>query len=206
MIVGILGGIGSGKSTVTRMLVELGAEAVDADALAHEVLESPQVRKALVEWLGPQVLQENGRVNRQQVAQHVFSAPSELKKLEKLVHPEVIRRIEEKVKEHEEKRERDGDLLVLDVPLLFASTLRSLCSLVVFVDTAEVARKRRVEAKGWKPGELEERERLQTGLEEKRQAASHVIYNSGTLEETRHQVEALFQRLQKQLQHRKIGK
>lgn len=194
MIVGILGGIGSGKSTVTRMMVEMGAEAIDADRLAHEVLETPRARKALVEWLGPEALQGNGQVNRKHVARRVFSVPSELERLEKIVHPEVIRRVEERVKEHEQ-RKKEGDLLVLDVPLLLASPLKRLCHSLVFVDARDEVRRARVEAKGWEPGELEERESFQTTVEEKKRAADHFIDNSGPLEETRRQVEGLFRRL-----------
>jgi len=194
MIVGILGGIGSGKSTVTSMMVEMGAEAIDADALAHEVLEAPWARKALVEWLGPEALEGSGQVNRAYVAKRVFAKASDLQELEKLVHPEVIRRVEGRVKEHV-RQKKEGDLLVLDVPLLLASPLKMLCQRLIFVEAREEIRKQRVEAKGWRPGELEARERFQTNLEEKKQLADHVINNSGSLEETRRQVEALLARL-----------
>jgi len=193
MIVGLIGGIGAGKSTIARLLVELGAEVVDADALAHEILETPEVKEVLVSWLGKEVLRKDGRVDRKEVAQRVFTSPEEVKKLEALVHPGVRSRIETKILEHSQqsKKAERHSLLVLDVPLLDGSPLRERCSGVLFVDSPQETRKKRVEARGWKAGELERREKLQTSLEEKKRLSDWVVDNSGTLEETRRQVKDL---------------
>lgn len=191
MIVGVVGGIGAGKSTVTRMLAELGADTVEADALAHEALESPHVRQTLLEWIGKDAMGRDGKVDRKVLAGLVFSSPEKLKKLESLVHPEVLRQIEEKVKSHE-KQSGQGGVLVLDVPLLLGSPLQDRCQEVVFVEASREARGRRVGARGWTPGELERRESLQPPAEEKLMRADHVIDNSGSLEETRRQVTSLY--------------
>ena len=193
MIVGVIGGIGAGKSTIARLLVELGAEVVDADALAHEVLETPEVKGSLVSWLGEEVLGEDGKVDRKKVAQRVFTSPEEIKKLETLVHPRVRKRIEERILEHSKrnKEAKESGLLILDVPLLDGSPLRKHCSGMLFVDSQPGTRRKRVEARGWEPGELERRERLQTSLDEKKRLSDWVVDNSGTLEETQRQLKDL---------------
>lgn len=192
MIVGILGGIGSGKTSVLEIFRDFGAEAVDADALAHEVLETPPVKAALVSWLGPRALRDDGSVDRALVARTAFSSPRDLEKLEALVHPEVLRAVERRVAEH---RARGGGLLVLDAPLLLETPLGRACDRFVFVDAPLEVRRRRVSARGWAPGELEERERFQRSVEEKRRLAHFVIDNSGDLEATRAQVKECRARL-----------
>lgn len=202
MIVGITGGVGAGKSTVTRMLAALGAETVDADALAHEALETRAVREALVGWLGDAIMTPDGNVNRKRLAQRVFSRPDDLKRLEALVHPQVLARITRRVEEHRTSESARGGtpgetadrILVLDVPLLGSTPLKDLCDHVIYVDATTEARRRRVRERGWEEGELERREGLQTALEDKRGMSDAVIDNSGLLAETRGQVEALYSR------------
>jgi dephospho-CoA kinase len=194
MIVGILGGIGSGKSTVTRLFVELGAEAVDADRLAHEVLDSPSARQAVQEWLGEEVLLEDGKVDRQRVARAAFRTEENLKRLEKIIHPEVLRRVEVEIRRHRERARGQG-LLVLDVPLLASLPLRGECDALVFVDAKAEVRHRRAVERGLDVGEIARREGFQASLEEKRRMADFVMDNSGSLEETREQVKACHARL-----------
>ncbi len=198
MIIGLLGGIGSGKTTVLEMFRELGAEVFDADALAHEVLETKAAKEALVSWLGERVLRSDGTVDREFLARTAFADRAALKRLEALVHPEVIRMAERRIAEHR-ARPRGGKgpelpgreteaLLVLDVPLLLETRLQEACDRFVFVDAPIELRRQRVSARGWAPGELEERERFQRSVEEKRERAHFVIDNSGDLEATRAQV------------------
>jgi dephospho-CoA kinase len=186
MIVGVVGGIGAGKSTVARLFGELGAQVIDADSIAHEVLETPRVRQALRSKLGESLFGPDGTVDRKALADRVFSSPSDLKTLESLIHPEVTRRIETTV-----EKAGPGELVILDVPLLVTSPLRDLCDEVLFVDADPGTRRKRVAERGWTPGELERRESRQGGLEEKRSLADRIVDNSGTLEETRVQVEKL---------------
>lgn len=186
MIVGILGTIGSGKSTVTRMFVELGAEAIDADRMAHEVLETTPVREALVGWLGESVLGPDGRVDREAVAGRVFADEEALRRLESIVHPEVLRRIEERVAGHE-NGDRAGTL-VLDVPLLARLPLKDRCDFLVYVEAPLPVRLGRVAARGWDAADLALRERLQPSGEEKRRMADFVIANAADVADTRTQV------------------
>jgi len=190
MIVGVLGGIGAGKSTVTRMLADLGATTVDADTIAHEVLDLPEVRGQLEALFGREVVGRGDKVDRKALSRRVFANTRDLKRLEGLIHPEVLRRLERIVADHE-KQKKKGEILVLDVPLLMESSLHEHCDAIVFVDASAEARSRRVEGRGWGPGELARRERAQKSLVEKRRLADHVIDNSGDLEETRKRVEDL---------------
>jgi dephospho-CoA kinase len=186
MIVGVLGGIGAGKSTVTRLFADLGAEVIHADDIAHDVLETPVVREALRARLGEGFLGPGGTVDRKALAARVFENPEELEVLESLIHPRVTERIRSRVEEI-----GPGKLIILDVPLLAASPLRRLCDEILFVEADLDTRLKRVEARGWAPGELEKREGRQDDLDKKRSLADRIIDNSGTLEETRRQVERL---------------
>ena len=136
MILGVLGGIGSGKSTVTEMFAALGAEILDADAIAHELIEQEETKSMLRQWWGDEVIGADGKVNRKKIQEKVFSDAQELVRLEKLLHPEVRKRIEKKI---DAFREGDGKLLVLDVPLLASSPLRGFCDEIIFVNSDAVS-------------------------------------------------------------------
>ena len=192
MILGVLGGIGSGKSTVTEMFAALGAEILDADAIAHELIEQEETKSMLRQWWGDEVIGADGKVNRKKIQEKVFSDAQELVRLEKLLHPEVRKRIEKKI---DEFRESDGKLLVLDVPLLASSPLRDFCDEIIFVNSDEAIRETRVKTRGWDPGERERRESSQAPEKEKISLAGSVINNSGSLDETRQQIESLYESL-----------
>lgn len=196
MILGILGGVGSGKSTVARMFAGESGVVVDADRMAREVLEEPESREPLRRWFGDEVFRPDGGIDRKAVARRVFADREELRRLEELVHPQVIRRIQALVDAH--RREGPpGQLLVLDVPLLLETPLHELCDALIFVDAPLEVRRERVQQRGWERGEIQAREAHQTSNEEKRQAAHCVLDNSGDPEETRRQVEACHARLKK---------
>jgi len=212
LIIGVLGGVGSGKSTVTELLAELGAESLDADLIAHQILEEDDVRQKLRAWWGPTVFDAAGCVDRRAIAARVFASPAERARLEALVHPRVRARIESRVAAfragdirttkprgsaasdaHESSaRER---LLVLDVSLLATSPLRPLCDELVFVDADDGARRERTRQRGWADGELERREAAQASLEEKRELATRVIENDAGLPDLRRKVEELHRSL-----------
>lgn len=192
MILGVLGGIGSGKSTVTEMFAALGAEILDADAIAHELIEQEETKSMLRQWWGDEVIGADGKVNRKKIQEKVFSDAQELVRLEKLLHPEVRKRIEKKI---DAFREGDGKLLVLDVPLLASSPLRGFCDEIIFVNSDETIRETRVKTRGWKSGERERRESFQAPEKEKISLAGSIINNSGSLDETRRQVESLYESL-----------
>lgn len=177
-VIGLAGGIGSGKSTVAGMLRELGCVVADSDALAQEALEDPDVRDALVTWWGSPVLDARGRVDRAAVARIVFVRPQERSRLESLVHPWI------EVRRRALFAEAPGDAaaLVIDAPLLFESGLDRECDAVIFVETDRPTRiQRLVASRGWYEEEVEKREDSQLPLDEKRTRSDYVVVNNGGL-------------------------
>ncbi len=181
-VVGIIGGIGSGKSAAGRILNRLGALVLDADASAHRVLNSPEVKEALVEKFGARILDGHGEVDRAVLASLVFGPRGEAARrwLEELVHPEVRKSL---LSELAAAREANVPVVVLDVPLLLESPLEKECDHVLFLAVDDATRQTRVKERGWTPEELAARERAQISLAEKEKRADVVVDNSGSMED-----------------------
>lgn len=187
-VIGIVGGIGSGKSRVASLLEEAGCVVSDADALARAALQDSSVRDTVVSWWGDGILEEDGSVSRAAVADRVFADASELERLEQLLHPLV----EAARTAQFDAAPETTTALVIDAPLLLEVGLDSACDAIVFVDCPREVRLQRVaSSRGWDAGELERREALQMPLDEKRSRAHHVVLNHGRVEDLREQVEAL---------------
>lgn len=190
-VIGMAGGIGSGKSLVAKQFQKLGCAIIDADALSHQVLEQAEVRDALVSWWGDKVLNAQGQIDRKAVGRCVFGASDELRKLETLVHPKV-NTLRMSLR-HQYDKQPDVKAIVEDCPLLFEVGLEKQCDVVVFVAADREVRLARVKAnRGWTAEDLESREKKQLGLDIKANRADHVIDNSGNEEQTFDQVRRLF--------------
>ena len=193
-IIGLAGGIGSGKSTVAAMMSRLGGYVIDADALARQALQQPQVRRQLEDWWGPGVLDEQGRVDRRKVADRVFDSPQERQKLESVIHPLVSRERQRLVVAAQ--KDPAVRFIVQDVPLLFEVGLDKECDYTVFVEASSGTRLRRVErTRGWDRAELERREKNQWPLERKKKAADAIIDNDGDEAQCLGQVRSLLDRI-----------
>jgi dephospho-CoA kinase len=176
-VIGIAGGIGSGKSTIARMFGSLGCAVIDSDAVAHQVLQSDAVKQELKRWLGEGVFHPNGSVNRKAVAAAVFTDAARTKRLNSLIHPRVAQEREVSMKQHQ----ADPRIVAIiwDTPLLFEAGLDQYCDAVVFVDVPREERLRRLrEKRGWEAPELDKREKLQFPLDKKAQLADYDIDNS----------------------------
>ena len=165
IVVGRVGKIAAGKSTVARRLAEHGAHVLDADAVAHGVLEEPEAKRAVVARFGSDVLDADGRVRRAVLADRVFGAtPSHaaaLDDLEAIVHPLVRRRIDDAIDRLRRAGEAAGGLrtvVVLDVPLLVQAGWAGMCDRLVLVECDEAERARRMALRSWSPAEREARE------------------------------------------------
>ncbi|MEM7756081.1 MAG: dephospho-CoA kinase [Planctomycetota bacterium] len=182
-IIGVVGGIGSGKSAVARAFAEVGCLVSDSDAATRAVLESPDAKALFVEWWGPAVIADDGTADRAAIAKIVFADAAERKRLESVTHP-AARRDREAVIRRAEAEGAAGVVsgVVVDAPLLFEAGLDAGCDLVVFVDVPRAVRVRRVAGRGWDAAELDRREAAQMSLGEKRERADVVIDNSGPLE------------------------
>lgn len=173
-VIGITGGIGSGKSTVARAFAALGCVVADADADARAALDEPDVRGAIVAAFGDEVLGPEGRIDRPALARRVFGDEDARRRLEGIVHPRVHERREATFA----AAPPDAPALVIDAPLLLEVGLERRCDAVVFVDCPREERLRRVRTtRGWDEDELARRERAQLPLDAKRSRADHVVVN-----------------------------
>jgi dephospho-CoA kinase len=192
-VVGIAGGIGSGKSAVARILSELGAVVIDSDTQAKAALEQPEVRAELARWWGPGVLHPDGSVDRKRIADIVFHHERERQRLEALIHPLVRQSRAALIRQ---ARAAGAPLAVIDAPLLFEAAVDAECDAVIFVDTPRDLRLDRLAAsRGWDDAELSRRERSQLPLQEKRRRSTHTVTNFGDPAALRAQVEAVYRQL-----------
>jgi dephospho-CoA kinase len=164
IIVGVVGRIGAGKSTVARASADLGAEVIDADRIAHAVLAEPEVTAELVARFGADVLDASGRIRRPVVAERVFGPTpahdAALAELEAIVHPRVRGRIDERLAAIAAAAPAGvRPLVVLDVPLLMQAGWDRRCDRLVRVDCDEAERRRRVDLRGWPELQRQARER-----------------------------------------------
>jgi len=195
ILVGLTGGIATGKSTVAAMLEELGVPMIDFDMLARRVVEPDrEAWQEIVAYFGEQVLLGNRTLDRRQIAEIVFTDPEKRKKLEGFTHPRVR---EEFVAELRAMRESDPEAIIQAVvPLLIESELQRFFDYIVVVYAPlDVQMARLMERDGLDLQAAEARLRAQLPIDEKAEHADTVIDNSGTLDETRRQVEELWHRL-----------
>jgi dephospho-CoA kinase len=186
-IIGLVGGVASGKSLAAKMLVELGAVHLDADRTGHAVLaEDAEVRQALIDRWGNAILDADGRVDRSAVAQRVFAkseaGAEDRKFLEDVLHPRIRERL---------NRKRDQALaagkpaIVLDAPLLLEADWGSLCDIILMIDSPRELRLERAVARGWTEADFDQREAAQWPPDKKRQFADAVIPNHGSADDLR---------------------
>jgi dephospho-CoA kinase len=194
-LIGLTGGIASGKSTVARRLAERGAVAVDADQIAREVVEpgTPALAE-IAETFGAGVLNPDGSLNRAALGAIVFSDESSRLRLNAITHPAVLRRSTERF---EAARHANPDaVIVYDVPLLVESANAYPFDLIVVAHAEADTRIRRlVELRGMDPDEATRRIRSQASDEERLAVADVVIDTDGSLEHTLEQADALWERL-----------
>lgn len=196
-VVGLLGGVGSGKSTVAAALGRLGAGVIDADRLAYEVLSEPAVRDAVVARWGESMCGPDGRVDRTRLARVVFDPTGDraaLSALEAILHPPIAARMQKELAEM--MADPAVPLVVLDAPVLLEAGWDRFCDALVFVHASPAERLGRVmQARHWDKEELSRRERMQKPLDLKRERADYQVDNSGSAEDCGLQVERLFHEL-----------
>lgn len=175
VVLGILGGIASGKSTVAAEFAQQGFAVVDADEVAREVVASPEIIRQLRDAFGPGVLTPEGGLDRPALAQAAFANAQSREALDGITHPPIRRRLLELL-EHHRSQSRD---VLLDVPLLLESDYARFCDGMVFLQVPEAVREARAQMRGWQPGERSRREAHQTDLKTKEAAATWVIENGG---------------------------
>ncbi|TGK35814.1 dephospho-CoA kinase [Leptospira andrefontaineae] len=191
-LVGITGMIGGGKSTATRILEELGGVRISADEIARKYTDpdSP-ISKELIDSLGPEILDESGKIDRKRIAKLVFGSPEKLKILNSLTHPRIRKEFLEVLGSL-----KQGDLVLWEVPLLFETDSYTLCDATVCViSDPEVSLNRTVERDGISREEAEARAKSQLSLQEKAKKADYSIKNTGDLQDLRKECEYLYAEL-----------
>jgi dephospho-CoA kinase len=194
MILGLTGGIATGKSTVASMLRERNIPVIDADQIARQVVEPGKpAYRAIVEHFGKQILLPDGTLDRKKLGEIIFSNEAERQVLNSIVHPEVRKMIREQA----EQAIRAGEpIIVMDIPLLFESKLRHMVDKVVVVYVPfDVQVRRLMERDDSSEEQALKRIRAQMPIEDKREMADYVIDNQGSREETERQVEQLLAKI-----------
>jgi len=192
LLVGLTGGIGSGKSTVSRMLEERGAVVLDADGFARDaVVPGSPGLQSVVERFGPQILTPDGELDRPKLASIVFADPAALADLEAIVHPEVRRMIADGIQEN-----LDADRVVVLVnPLLIEMGTHRDCDVVVVVSASPETQVARSIARGMADDDVRARIAAQMPLEDRARTADVLIDNEGTLDDLEREVDVLWRQL-----------
>ena len=192
MRVGLTGGVASGKSTVSTMLAELGAIVIDSDAIAREVVEpgTPGLA-AVVEAFGPEILTEDGRLDRPALGAIVFADEERRRVLEGILHPLIGERSAALA-----AAAGPDDLVVHDIPLLAESGIADTFDAVVVVDApTDLQVARMLRDRGWTQEDAESRIAAQASREKRLEVATYVIENTGSLEDLRARVQNVYDAL-----------
>jgi dephospho-CoA kinase len=189
-LVGIVGGVGAGKSSVVRNVKSLRLHFIDADRIGHDQLTVKKIKDQIVKTFGTQVLDSSGDISRPDLAAQVFGDSSEKqdkrKQLNTIVHPAIRSEIRRQIN----SAPQDADAIILDAALLLEAGWADECNAVIFIDTSlEQRRKRVAETRGWSAEELQRREASQLSLEEKRRRSDFCVDNSGDISVAAHQME-----------------
>jgi dephospho-CoA kinase len=190
--IGLTGGIGSGKSTVARMLAERGAVVVDADQIARELVEPGGAALAeLVTEFGPRILQADGSLSRGELASMAFSDPRATERLNAIMHPLIGAEAQRRIND-----EPEAAVVVYDMPLLVETGQADLVDVVVVVDVPEAVQlDRAVRLRGLDEADVHRRMNVQASRADRLARADVVIDNAGSLPQTHEQVDQLWDRL-----------
>ncbi|QDV19379.1 Dephospho-CoA kinase [Gimesia panareensis] len=190
--IALIGGIGSGKSAVARTVNSFRpVTVIDADQIGHEVLDFPEVQQKIRAQFGTAVFNEQGKIIRKELARIVFGESKQhqesLKSLEKIVHPEIHRRLEQEIQAA--RSQGHVDAILIDAAVILEAGWQKLCDHIVFIECPFEQRLQRVtQNRGWSAAELTRRENHQLPLSEKRKLATTVVHNNQDLETAGHQL------------------
>ena len=201
VVIGVTGGVGTGKSTVAKMFQELGAMVLDADAMAHQLMEPKRLAwRRVVELFGEDVLNEDQTINRRRLAQVVFRDSERRRQLEEIIHPPVLRQIKQRL--HRLRRLRRILAVVLDVPLLVEVGAQGMVDTLVVVTAPRDVQSQRLRNRYGDTEEVEARIAAQMDLSAKAALADYVVDNADGMVATRTQVKRIWEQLVPSHKHR----
>ncbi|MCH7556144.1 MAG: dephospho-CoA kinase [Planctomycetes bacterium] len=195
-VIGILGGIGSGKSTVAAEFAKLGCKVIDADEIAHELLDEPTVKEKVVGLFGRAILDSTGKIDREKLAELVFTdagnqkSESALCLLSSVLHPLVLQRAEELIEQY--NRQNQVKAIVLDMPLLVEVGWDKRCDKLIFVDCEQKLRLDRAKKMGFDKNQVKIRENFQISLDKKANVVDNTIENNSDFSALAQQVAKIF--------------
>lgn len=193
MILGLTGGIACGKTTISNMFKKFGIEVVDADVVAREVLELPEVLKEIRETYGD-IIFEKDRLDRKRMRDIIFSSKDNIKKLNLIVHPKVIKIFQEEYNKNKSKEE----IVVFDIPLLFEVGLEKFCNKILVVYVGEEIQIERIMRRDGSSRELAKKIiDAQMNLAEKIKLADFTIENSGTIDELEKKIKFILSKIER---------
>lgn len=184
LVIGITGGVGTGKSTVRDMFKRLGAKVLDADKIAHDKMKKgTEICKKITKEFGKGILAHSGGIERRRLAAIVFKDKKALRRLCGIIHPEVIKHVNDYIKA---VRKSDIPAVVIDAPLLIEAGMRAMVDVLVVVIASETAQiERSVKKTGLSRDEIKRRMRNQIPLKDKMVLADYIIDNKGSKENTK---------------------
>jgi dephospho-CoA kinase len=190
-VIGLVGGIGAGKSTVADALARHGGKVVAGDPLGHEALEQRDILDRIADAFARRdILTAEGKVDRKKLGKVVFPSPVERSRLEHLVHPYIEERIGEEIEKAQE--DSKAKFVVLDAAVMLEAGWDDVCDKLIYVDAPRPVRLSRVKAqRGWSETDLANREAVQMPADKKKERADAVVDNGGTPAATTAQVDEL---------------
>jgi dephospho-CoA kinase len=189
-IIGILGGIGSGKTAVASEFGRLGCRVIDADRIAHEALDRKDIKQIIVRLCGEAILDPSGRIDRKKLSYIVFADADKLASLNKIIHPFVLKRAEQLIERY--SRQSRVKAIVLDMPLLVEVGWAKRCSGLIFVDCQRPLRLDRAKKMGFDENQIKMRENFQISLDSKADIADNIIDNNSDFRALARQVTDIF--------------
>ncbi len=202
-VIGILGGVGSGKSTVAAEFAKLGCKVIDADEIAHELLDEPTVKEKVVGLFGRTILDcrqaslsaaadldSTEKIDREKLAELVFADARKLSLINEIIHPLVLQRAEELIEQY--NRQNQVKAIVLDMPLLVEVGWLKRCDKLIFVDCRQKLRLDRAKKMGFDKNQVKIRENFQISLDNKIAIADNTINNNSDFSALARQVTDIF--------------
>jgi len=195
-IIGILGGIGSGKSTVASEFAKLGCKVIDADKIAHELLDEPAVKAKIVGLCGRAILDSAVKIDREKLAEVVFTDADKLSSINEIIHPIVLQRAEKLIKKYQAEvgavREPPVQAIILDMPLLVEVGWDKRCDKLIFVNCDQKLRLNRAKKLGFDKNQVKIRENFQISLDNKANLADNTVENNSDFSVLARQVTDIF--------------